>query len=42
MEEIDAFAFYEKMAIAGDPDILSDFIFPPNVTVDENYFTFTY
>ncbi|XP_059431299.1 germin-like protein 9-3 [Corylus avellana] len=30
-----------KMAIAGDPDILFDFIAPPNVTIDGNFFTFT-
>ncbi|XP_062170942.1 germin-like protein 9-3 [Alnus glutinosa] len=30
-----------QMAVAGDPDILSDFIVPPNVTVDGNFFTFT-
>ncbi|XP_059431292.1 germin-like protein 9-3 [Corylus avellana] len=30
-----------KMATAGDPNILSDFIVPPNVTVDGNFFTFT-
>ncbi|XP_062171274.1 putative germin-like protein 9-2 [Alnus glutinosa] len=30
-----------KMATAGDPDILSDFIVPSNVTVDGNFFTFT-
>ena len=30
-----------KMATAGDPDILFDFIAPPNVTVDGNFFTFT-
>ncbi|XP_075633891.1 germin-like protein 9-3 [Castanea sativa] len=31
-----------QMARAGDPDILSDFIVPPNVTtVDASFFTFT-
>ncbi|KAM4119143.1 hypothetical protein ACJW30_03G037700 [Castanea mollissima] len=30
-----------QMAIAGDPDILSDFIVPANVTIDEKFFTFT-
>jgi quercetin dioxygenase-like cupin family protein len=30
-----------KRAMAGDPDILSDFIAPPNGTVDGNFFTFT-
>ncbi|XP_062173213.1 germin-like protein 9-3 [Alnus glutinosa] len=30
-----------QMATAGDPDILSDFIVPPNVTVDGNFFTYT-
>ncbi|PRQ32474.1 putative germin, rmlC-like cupin domain-containing protein [Rosa chinensis] len=30
-----------KMAMAGDPDILSDFIAPPNGTVDGNFFTYT-
>ncbi|KAE8037410.1 hypothetical protein FH972_009999 [Carpinus fangiana] len=31
-----------RMATAGDPDILSDYIVPPNVTVvDGNFFTFT-
>ena len=30
------------MAMAGDPDIFTDYIVPPNVTnVDENFFTFT-
>ena len=30
------------MAITGDPDIISDFIFPANVTaIDANFFTFT-
>ena len=30
------------MAMAGDPDILTDFIVPPNVTdVDGTFFTFT-
>jgi len=30
-----------KMAIAGDPDIIFDFIAPPNTTIDGNFFTFT-
>ncbi|KAM5585055.1 hypothetical protein ABKV19_004445 [Rosa sericea] len=30
-----------EMAMAGDPDILSDFIAPPNRTVDGNFFTYT-
>ncbi|XP_004291586.1 PREDICTED: germin-like protein 9-3-like [Fragaria vesca subsp. vesca] len=30
-----------KMAIAGDPDILTDFMAPPNGTVDGNFFTYT-
>ncbi|XP_059431209.1 germin-like protein 9-3 [Corylus avellana] len=30
-----------QLATAGDPDILSDFIAPPNVLVDGNFFTFT-
>lgn len=31
-----------KMALAGDPDILSDFIVPPNNTkVDGTFFTYT-
>ncbi|KAM3752657.1 hypothetical protein ACB098_03G035900 [Castanea mollissima] len=30
-----------QMAIAGDPDVLSDFIVPANVTIDEKFFTFT-
>jgi quercetin dioxygenase-like cupin family protein len=30
-----------QMATAGDPDILSDFIVPPNVTINGNFFTFT-
>jgi mannose-6-phosphate isomerase-like protein (cupin superfamily) len=29
------------MAAAADPNILTDFIAPPNVTVDGNFFTFT-
>ncbi|XAR53522.1 hypothetical protein NMG60_11022111 [Bertholletia excelsa] len=29
------------LAIAGDPDIISDFIVPPNGTLDGNFFTFT-
>ncbi|KAL2490493.1 Germin-like protein subfamily 2 member 1 [Abeliophyllum distichum] len=31
-----------QMAMAGDPDILTDFVLPPNLTsVDGNFFTFT-
>ncbi|XP_062017834.1 putative germin-like protein 9-2 [Rosa rugosa] len=30
-----------QMTLAGDPDILSDFIAPPNGTVDGNFFTYT-
>ncbi|KAK9907824.1 hypothetical protein M0R45_000195 [Rubus argutus] len=30
-----------QMTLAGDPDILTDFITPPNATVDANFFTFT-
>lgn len=30
-----------KTTIASDPNILSDFIVPPNVTIDANFFTFT-
>ncbi|KAL6205288.1 hypothetical protein ACLB2K_022550 [Fragaria x ananassa] len=30
-----------QMTLAGDPDILTDFIAPPNGTVDGNFFTFT-
>ncbi|KAF5196480.1 Germin-like protein 9-3 [Thalictrum thalictroides] len=31
-----------QMANAGDPNILTDFVFPPNVTaVDANFFTYT-
>ena len=38
---ISSFAIIQ-MAMAGDPDILTDFIVPPNVTnVDGNFFTFT-
>ena len=38
---ISSFAIIQ-MARAGDPDILSDFIVPPNVTtVDASFFTFT-
>ncbi|KAM3692926.1 hypothetical protein ACJW31_08G125500 [Castanea mollissima] len=38
---ISSFAIIQ-MAIARDPDILTDFIVPPNVTnVDGNFFTFT-
>jgi hypothetical protein len=39
---ISSFAIMIRMATAGDPDILSDYIVPPNVTVvDGNFFTFT-
>ena len=38
---ISSFAIIQ-MAIAGDPDILRDFIVPPNVTdVKGDFFTFT-
>ena len=38
---ISSFAIIQ-LAMAGDPDIFTDFIVPPNVTnVDENFFTFT-
>ncbi|KAL4611743.1 hypothetical protein ACB092_08G147500 [Castanea dentata] len=38
---ISSFAIIQ-MAIAGDPDILTDFLVPPNViNVDGNFFTFT-
>ena len=38
---ISSFAIIQ-MATAGDPDIISDFIVPPNVTnVDGSFFTFT-
>ncbi|PRQ32476.1 putative germin [Rosa chinensis] len=30
-----------QMTLAGDPDILSDFVAPPNGTVDANFFTYT-
>ncbi|KAL2331916.1 hypothetical protein Fmac_019497 [Flemingia macrophylla] len=30
-----------QISMAGDPDILTDFIVPPNTTVDGNFFTFT-
>ncbi|CAJ1956162.1 unnamed protein product [Sphenostylis stenocarpa] len=30
-----------QISSAGDPDILSDFIVPPNTTLDGNFFTFT-
>ncbi|XP_034222165.1 putative germin-like protein 9-2 [Prunus dulcis] len=30
-----------QMATAGDPDIITDFIAPPNGTVDGNFFTYT-
>ncbi|KAI3757178.1 hypothetical protein L6452_04712 [Arctium lappa] len=29
------------IATVGDPDILTDFVFPDNTTIDSNYFTFT-
>jgi quercetin dioxygenase-like cupin family protein len=36
-----SFAIFH-MVIAGDPDILSDFIVPPNITfINSNFFTFT-
>ncbi len=36
-----SFAIFHTV-IGGDPDILTDFIVPPNVTfVDSNFFTFT-
>uniref|UniRef100_A0A2N9GZX5 Germin-like protein n=1 Tax=Fagus sylvatica TaxID=28930 RepID=A0A2N9GZX5_FAGSY len=36
-----SFAIFQTV-IGGDPDILSDFIVPPNVTIlDSNFFTFT-
>jgi mannose-6-phosphate isomerase-like protein (cupin superfamily) len=37
---ISSFAIIQ-MAAAADPNILTDFIAPPNVTVDGNFFTFT-
>ncbi|XP_021828866.1 putative germin-like protein 9-2 [Prunus avium] len=37
---ISSFAIVQ-MAMAGDPDILSDFLLPANGTVDANYFTYT-
>lgn len=37
---ISSFAFI-RMTAAGDPDILSDFVAPPGLTPDGNYFTFT-
>ncbi|KAM7269376.1 hypothetical protein ACFE04_024873 [Oxalis oulophora] len=36
-----AFAVIAQMAMAGDPDILTDFIAPTNQSIDGNYFTFT-
>ncbi|BAT92087.1 hypothetical protein VIGAN_07074800 [Vigna angularis var. angularis] len=30
-----------QISSAGDPDILTDFIVPPNTTLDGNFFTFT-
>ncbi|CAL9000119.1 unnamed protein product [Prunus brigantina] len=30
-----------QMAMAGDPDIISDFLLPANGTVDANFFTYT-
>ncbi|KAM1206038.1 hypothetical protein FF1_006724 [Malus domestica] len=32
---------FVQMAMAGDPDIITDFIAPPNGTVDGNFFTYT-
>ncbi|KAI5322874.1 hypothetical protein L3X38_031946 [Prunus dulcis] len=37
---ISSFAFFQ-MAMAGDPDILTDFVVPQNGTVDGNFFTYT-
>ncbi|ONI01330.1 hypothetical protein PRUPE_6G133300 [Prunus persica] len=37
---ISSFAIVQ-MAMAGDPDILTDFVVPPNGTVDGNFFTYT-
>ncbi|CAB4313799.1 unnamed protein product [Prunus armeniaca] len=37
---ISSFAIVQ-MATAGDPDIITDFIAPPNGTVDGNFFTYT-
>ncbi|KAM7273073.1 hypothetical protein ACFE04_027737 [Oxalis oulophora] len=36
-----AFAIIAQIAMAGDPDILTDFIAPTNQTIDGNFFTFT-
>ncbi|CAL1377478.1 unnamed protein product [Linum trigynum] len=36
-----SFAIIIQTAISGDPDILTDFIAPPNATVDGSFFTFT-
>ncbi|CAI0419795.1 unnamed protein product [Linum tenue] len=36
-----SFAIIIPTAISGDPDILTDFIAPPNATVDGSFFTFT-
>ncbi|TKY48655.1 Germin protein 9-3 [Spatholobus suberectus] len=30
-----------QISTAGDPDILTDFVVPPNTTLDGNFFTFT-
>ncbi|KAM1999669.1 hypothetical protein ACFX16_007073 [Malus domestica] len=30
-----------QMAMAGDPDIFTDFIVPPNANVNGNFFTYT-
>ncbi|GLU19164.1 hypothetical protein SLE2022_354280 [Rubroshorea leprosula] len=30
-----------QIAVAGDPDILTDFVSPPNSNVDRSFFTFT-
>ncbi|XP_059431066.1 germin-like protein 9-3 [Corylus avellana] len=38
---ISSFAIMIRMATAGDPDILFDFVASPNVTVDGNFFKFT-
>ncbi|KAL6276476.1 hypothetical protein ACE6H2_020077 [Prunus campanulata] len=37
---ISSFAIVQ-MAMAGDPDIISDFLLPANGTVDANFFTYT-
>ncbi|CAI0403817.1 unnamed protein product [Linum tenue] len=36
-----SFAIIIRTAISGDRDILTDFIAPPNATVDGSFFTFT-